>query len=517
VSSFNLVDEPWIPVRDLKGRLLELGIQDTLVRAKELVAIEDPSPLVVASLHRFLLAVLYRVLMGPTDIEKAKTLFRDGLPEERIRAYLKKWSDRFFLFDEKYPFGQIPSFKPETWKPWTVLAAEHNADTAKVLFDHIDVEAPGSIPAAACARWILATQTFSVSCGKSELSHTATAPSAGAAMAIPLGRNLLDTLLFSLVFQNREILAGDLPLWEREPETIKLLKAKHKENGKEKGPNRSALGWADRYTWRTRSICLMPGDDGLGRISRLAFASGIGFKEKETGSIDPMVAYKINKKGGLLPVEFSERGLWRDFDSLLPDQENLGPKVIENAIELSRLDQVRFPSSVMVLGQSNDQAKIEFWRIERYALPQALAGKRNVRSDIHGFLKVAEDVQKSLWSACRSFARDMLSRGKREPVPSDIRGLVGQMPSISWYWSVLEAQFQVVLQDFKSDHNFDEIEREWLVAVRDALREAWEQHRASVSLGNVWTIRALVKAEVHIDKKLKELNGLIANPKDVVT
>ena len=82
----------------------ELGIRDTLLRSSEIATIEDPSPLVVAALHRFLLAVLYRALEGPTDIDQAKALFKEGLPKEKIIAYLEKWRDRFWLFDDKYPF-----------------------------------------------------------------------------------------------------------------------------------------------------------------------------------------------------------------------------------------------------------------------------------------------------------------------------------------------------------------------------------------------------------------------------
>ncbi|WP_294259684.1 type I-E CRISPR-associated protein Cse1/CasA [Propionivibrio sp.] len=243
MSRFNLIDEKWIPVRYPNGERDELGIRDTLLRAKEIATIEDGSPLVVAALHRLLLAVLYRALEGPTDIDQAKALFRDGLPSERISAYLEKWKERFWLFDEKYPFGQIPTFEPKTWRAWTVLAAEHNADNAKVLFDHVDVEAPGTISCAAVVRWMLATQTFSVSCGKSELSHTRGAPSAKAAMALPLGRDLHDTLLLSLVPQNREIHIRDLPQWERVLEPLEKLKA---------GASRGADGFADCYTWRTR-------------------------------------------------------------------------------------------------------------------------------------------------------------------------------------------------------------------------------------------------------------------------
>ena len=84
MSRFNLIDEKWIPVRFPDGTRAELGIQDTLLRAKEIEAIEDASPLVVASLHRFLLAVLYRALEGPTDIDQAKALFAAGLPGDKI-------------------------------------------------------------------------------------------------------------------------------------------------------------------------------------------------------------------------------------------------------------------------------------------------------------------------------------------------------------------------------------------------------------------------------------------------
>jgi len=220
MKEFNLIDEKWIPVRLPDATRDELGIRDTLLRSGEIAAVEDPSPLVVAGLHRFLLALLYRALEGPTDIHQAKTLFETGLPVEKITSYLEKWRDRFWLFHETYPFGQIPSFTPKTWRAWTVLAAEHNADNAKVLFDHVAIEAPGTIQPGAAVRWLLATQTFSVSCGKSELSHTGTAPSATAVLVLPLGRNLMDTLLFSLIPQNREVCSADLPIWERPPESV---------------------------------------------------------------------------------------------------------------------------------------------------------------------------------------------------------------------------------------------------------------------------------------------------------
>ncbi len=498
MSRFNLIDEPWIPVRFPGGERSELNLHDTLLRAKDIAVIEDPSPLVVAALHRFLLAVLYRTLGGPTDIDQAKIWFESGLPAEKIAAYLETWRDRFWLFDDKCPFGQIPDFEPKTWRAWTALAAEHNADNAKVLFDHIDVTRPDAMPASVTIRWMLATQTFSVSAGKSELSHTGTAPSATALMALPIGRNLEDTLILCLVPQNRTVLTQDLPIWERSADSLASLKS---------GVDRAIDGFADRYTWRTRSIRLR--SDEADNVSSLAFASGVENVSKD--SLDPMLAYRIDRENGRLPMQFKERGLWRDFDSLLPDDAHLAPGVIEHATALTRFARERFPRSVLVLGQANNKAKIEYWRMERFELPEALLSDRSIRTEIRQLLSDAEEAQKALWQACRRFARDILSRGEREPDSKDVGKFVEQMPSSGSYWSQLEVEFRQTLQSYTLERDPDNIRSEWLKAVRAALRSAWAQHAASVSTGDAWAIRALVRAEGAIGKQLKVLNDEIQN------
>ena len=98
-----------------------------------------------------------------------------------------------------------------------------------------------------------------------------------------------------------------------------------------------------------------------------------------------MLGYRIDDQRGRLPIQFRDRGLWRDFDSLLPDESHLAPMVNEHATTLARSNRERFPRSVMVLGQANNKAKIEYWRMERFALPLALAGKHPVRTEIRQF------------------------------------------------------------------------------------------------------------------------------------
>lgn len=495
---FNLIDEPWIPVQRPDGTRCELGIRDTLLQAEEIAAIQDGSPLVVAALHRLLLAVLYRALQGPTDGTQAKAWFQTGWPIERVEHYLQGWRDRFWLLHPRYPFAQIPDFEPKAWRAWTVLAAEHNADNAKVLFDHVDVTRAGGIASAHAARWLLAAQTFSVSAGKSELAHTGTAPSAKAAMALPVGQHLRDTLSFMLVPQSRVVIERDLALWERKPEAISSLKNECA---------RPVDGYADRYTWRTRSIRLRA--DDRCRVTEVAFASGVDAQAENQG--DPMVAYRIDKERGRLPIILRERGLWREFDSLLPDAEDLAPQVVVNAIFLARGVPERFPRGLLVLGQANDKAKIEYWRMEQFHLPEALRGDRSVRKEVHDLLAEAEDVQTSLWKACAAFARAVLSRGPREPDTKDIRGFVSQMPAIGAYWSRLEARFQAVLRDYTEARHWEDIRWSWLNDLRHALNATWDEFTASVDSGDAWAIRALIRAEREVRQRSAALTKDIAS------
>jgi CRISPR system Cascade subunit CasA len=496
MNSFNLIDEAWIPVRFPDGRRDELGIRDTLLRAQEITAIEDPSPLVVASLHRFLLALLYRALDGPTDKEQAKALFREGFPREKITAYLDTWRERFWLFHERWPFGQNPLVPVDKTEPWNKLTAEFNPTKNKLLFDHTSTAIPEERLASECARWILATMSFSISGGRGYFPS----PSANGVLCIPLGRDLQKTLSYGLVPQNREVLLHDLPIWERDPAPLPLTTTK-----------RIASGFADLYTWQPRMVFLEKAQSG--NVSGTRFVSGEGF-DNPSQSSDPMQPYKLDKETGRSVIQFrADRGTWRDFASLLPDAEKLAPLTVQNAIDLAGRKIENLPESILVLGLRYDppNANLDFWRMERFELPKSVAGNEGLREEIRGFLQRAEDAQKSLWKACTSFARDLVSRGSRDPDTKDTKAFVDQMIPIPFYWSILEARFHDLLHAYSLDKSESEITLQWLNALRDALIESWEQHRAAVSMGDAWTIRALVKAEGPLRKELYALNQEIAN------
>lgn len=502
MSRFNLIDEPWIPVRLPDGTRAELGIKETLLSSKGIAVIEDPSPLVLASLHRFLLAVLYRALEGPTDIDQAKSWFKTGLPADKITAYLEHWKPRFDLFDEKHPFFQIADFKPNKWNAWTVLAAEHNTNQAKVLFDHTDVVQAEAILASAAARWLLAAQTFAFT-GNSELGYASFSPSANAAIVIPIGSNLEDTLLLNLVDQNREVMKSDKPVWEVEPDSAKKLK---------EGISRRVMGHAQLYTWPSRAIKLVGSESGVSHVAYAAGVKVLGAKsENATAFFDPMLAYRVDIEKGNLPRQFSDRGLWREFHSLLPGgdkKQEIAPLVIEHATKLTHRQRGRFPKTIMTLGLSNvpGQAKINYWRMERFALPETLISEQpSAHAEIKELLSRAGIAHDALNAACESFAYSMLSHGDRKVEKKDIRNFVRQMPTTASYWSCLEAAFHDTLRHYTLERDSEEIRHDWLKTVRAVLRDVWAKHAASVSTTDAWTIRALVRAEAHVNKQRKIL------------
>lgn len=496
MNAFNLLSNPWIPVRLTDGTRTELSLTDTLLTCRQIARIEDPSPLVTMALYRLLLAVLYRALNGPATFDEARHISIDGLPQDRIAHYLQQWHHRFNLFDPQYPFAQHAAFIPNHPRPWTALAAEHNADTAKVLFDHTDVRQPGAIPYARAARLLLATQTFAISTGKSELSHTSTAPSATAAMILPLGQTLEDTLLFSLVPQSSDISRHDLPLWEQEAESLENL---------QRGIRRPVTGWASLYTWPSRTIRLLehPGN----QTAELGFASGI--RSDMTDRRDPMVAYRLHDKHGILPLQLRERGLWREFDALLPHDSALSPAVITHAIALTQKNPARFPHSLLVAGQLNlaGKAKLEFWRLEQYTLPRACLETPAIRTHIHDLLELAENTHKALWSACRTYARHLLSRGDSDPAPEQLKACLAQIPALRAYWSSLETHFHTLLHHYRSQHATAAITRDWAHAVQTTFLDCWDQHTQSLRHSDARGLRALAKATPLIDRHQHQLQA----------
>ncbi len=104
--SYNLIDQPFIPVIDLNGIPQEVSLLDVLIKAPSFSRISASLPHTNAALYRLLLAVLHRVF-GPTTLDEWERLWRKGaFDAQSLETYLRKWQSRFDLFASNRPFFQ---------------------------------------------------------------------------------------------------------------------------------------------------------------------------------------------------------------------------------------------------------------------------------------------------------------------------------------------------------------------------------------------------------------------------
>lgn len=495
-ASFDLLTQPWIPARR-DDRLVEVSLGDALLRARDFRRIEDPSPLVTAALHRFLLAILHRALDGPRDLDQARGWFRHGFPEAAVRDYLARYRHRFDLFDPAVPVYQVPDFGLErSARSWTILAPELNSDNNKVLFDHTITARPAPLRPPEAARLLIANQTFALSAGRSVLCHTATAPVATAVTLLVQGSNLHETLCLNLPLYVQH--ARDQALWEEPPPTVEQLADCD-------AARRAPRGIVDRYTWRARAIRLHPEErEGETVVFQISYASGV--RCDDTSEVrDPLVAYRRDPKDAarVYPLGFREgRALWRDFHALLPEPAHVeGAAVLEYAgrlyqdlaLESGGEEQV---AQVMVLGQANDQAKVEFWRGEHYSLPATLLGDYDLRELIRSCLELAEETGQRLNGAARALAERLLTAGDRRPHKDDIARLAASFPHQAAYWSALEEEFATWLARLGPDAvaRTGEHRRDWLRVVDREARRAWRL-TAEVSGDDARALRAVYASE----------------------
>lgn len=108
-ASFQILTQPWIPVKELDGSMKELSLLETLERAHLLSEIQDPSPMVEYSVYRFLIVFLMDMLR-PEDEEVLEELLDEGQFDwDTIQRYVRQCEQEgvsFDLFDSERPFLQ---------------------------------------------------------------------------------------------------------------------------------------------------------------------------------------------------------------------------------------------------------------------------------------------------------------------------------------------------------------------------------------------------------------------------
>ena len=137
---YNLLDEPWISVVSTDYKTTKsVGLKELFRDAHEFIALAGDMPTQDFAVMRFLLAILHTVFSRYDAAGKAydmlkindrmqqvenvaeedqedyqnalmetwQALWNDGKFPDIVNEYLEAWKDRFYLFDDKYPFYQV--------------------------------------------------------------------------------------------------------------------------------------------------------------------------------------------------------------------------------------------------------------------------------------------------------------------------------------------------------------------------------------------------------------------------
>ncbi len=240
--SYNLLDEPWLPVVWNGGAAARVGLKEVVLKAGRVREVRGPSPLDTVAVYRFLLAVLQWCKPDPSPEELAEVWRSGRFPPEWF-AKLDAHRDAFDLLAPDHGFYQSSDYREYASRPATDLLPELPSGSSVAHFRHTRDAGAGLCPAC-CAVGLVRLSAFAPS-GTHPVAKTETRFKAGKpagingvtpTYAVPLGQRLAETLLLNWPLPSSE---GDRPGWLDEKE-----------------PLRESLGALAALTWRPRRVWL---------------------------------------------------------------------------------------------------------------------------------------------------------------------------------------------------------------------------------------------------------------------
>ncbi|MCW5968621.1 MAG: type I-E CRISPR-associated protein Cse1/CasA [Blastocatellales bacterium] len=453
MPSFNLIDEQWIPCVMANGGPRELSLHDVLVEAGQVREIFDASPLITASLHRLLLAVLWRCFPLRSLADWRILWQQQRFDADKLGAYFDQWHERFYLLHPETPFYQLNTLELSKRTPLKRLGWEFAAGNNATLFDHSSDDDRPVIQPNVAARWIIATHCFAASAGRGEKDqlHTKDSPWTRGAVTLINGDNLFETLVFNLLNLVRNdfpLSEKDIPIWE----TTGTWVPAH---------NQIPDGLLEYLTWQSRAIKLLP--DSWNELRECYFAQGRAIEE--SFKVEPMYAYKRDQKLGLLVWQFSEdRAMWRDSHSLFNLADDAPFQIPQALHHLARLVREKTLNRdrlyrLQVLGQclESGQPTIHFWRNDRLPLHADYLNYKALLDNLRSAISLGEEVAKILQNSVYMLAGRLLEFiSQRQPDKKDIQQMMAHLQTEAFYWSQLETHFKHLLADLPNDQSHDE-------------------------------------------------------------
>lgn len=513
--SFNLVDEPWIPVRfidDADGHQ-ELSLLEIFRRCPEIRRIEYDRPLVVASIHKLLFSIHQRSIRPAENsrkqVERAIYGMKNGLDIVAIEAYLRRYRERFDLFHPEVPAFQVPGIDEQSWKdPWYRLTAEDGSGNTSALFnpqnramaeDVVSPISPGS-----AARLLIAHQQYTLGgLIKRVTTSSQAASSASSACFIVEGERLLDTILLNSFSQVADVHVADLALWEMPPVQRVDIESQN---------IRSPRGVVNTWTWLSRAILLVPEEgDGHIQVRHMYYAPGLPYASVPIK--DPLTAYRKLKDGSDMPLRVQiDKAIWRNCNTFLPHSSDgsQAPYVVEHLFNLYlSMDSTNGHHSplkwaIRVLGQSNNKSKVDLVLDEAYAVgDRMLSTEGSCAKDL--FLAI-EHVGNALQQSLISFGTKVLASDTMKADPERVRQFAESTGALTRFWWEMNDVFKTYIAGSGTDDDLLRCQQVILDSARTILRQAIESQGMNRRM-----LTGIGAAEATFNKLVKQITADLVN------
>lgn len=335
---YNLLDEPWIPVRLLDGTIADVGLLELLRRTTEIADLACELPTQSIAIQRLVLAIAYRVA-PPRDARDWVRQWDEGAPTEQMIEYLERWRDRFFLFGGRFPFMQVADLRTEKDEEKAldaVVACVPKED--KRLFSTRQGAGVARLSPSDAARWLVHAQVYDPSgtrtgaVGDEKVKGGKGYPIGPAwcghlGLVWLKGQDLDETLVLNLIPAATAELCGvdsstewGTCSWEAsEPETsvrgdYSLL---------DPAGTPRELSIPRLLTWHSRRIRLMGDSNG---VTGVILAQGDKLAPQEMRMYEPQSLWRYSieqskkfKQDVYMPRKFeSGRAFWRNLPGTLP-------------------------------------------------------------------------------------------------------------------------------------------------------------------------------------------------------
>jgi len=463
---FNLWTEPWITVERRDGARVHLSIEQTLLDAHDLLALYEPSPLVVVGIHRLLTAILQDAF-NPQNEDDLADLWAAGagrFPEQAVRGFGAQYAHRFDLFSEDVPFLQsadLPLQPEKRDKRWEIAILFFELPTSTFVAHYRHGISSDHVFCPICAaRGLLTIPPFATSGGAGIKPSINGVPPI---YILPGGATLFERLWASLMlpeFQPSAASTTEDAVWWRHAPVVGYKDEVHE------------VSYLHSLTFPARRVRLHPeridtpctrcGAASDWGVRTMVYQMGESRPKDAPFWQDPFAAYRV-RGDAPTPIRPQEgKALWREFATLfLPmtreegqKEHTLPPSVLYQrgalADEGIGPDYGLFP--VRCVGLRTEKAKIFEWLDAGFDVPASLLHDINGSDEVRRGIDLASECARSI---TRTFRQSFGRAGTEHHANVKNR-------MVDAYWSALAGPFRTFVNGAAARETRKAARVEWI-------------------------------------------------------